>query len=127
MIVPPPKENPTPDNYAKPASNGKRYYGRGFIQLTFPGNYKRADERLGTGTSLYDNPDSVMEENTAQTILVRAMMEGWYGAKKPLSQWLNASSEDWLNARNNVNPHSPNKSITAESAKEINGCLEAVQ
>ncbi|WP_051888150.1 glycoside hydrolase family 19 protein [Caballeronia sordidicola] len=114
---------PVAENYAKPAWNGQRYYGRGYIQLTFPVNYKRADDKLVTGTKLFDKPDSVMEERIAQTILVRAMMEGWYGAKRPLSYWLNAQSEDWLNARNNVNPGSPNKAVTAESAKEINGCL----
>ncbi len=40
---------------------GKEYYGRGYIQLAWPDNYKKASEALfGPGnTSLYDDPDQV--------------------------------------------------------------------
>lgn len=115
---------PARANYARPASNGQRYYGRGFIQLTHELSYTRAGEKLGIGAALHKHPDRVMETPTAQNILVRAMMEGWYGTKEPLSVFLNSQREDWLNARNNVNPGSPHKSITAASAREINACLQ---
>lgn len=111
------------DNYAKPAANGQRYYGRGYIQLTGENNYRQADRRLGTGTSLYDNPDRVMEQKTAVSILVRGMLEGWFGNGKPLSYYLNETEANWLEARNNVNPRSPNKPITAASGREIYTCL----
>jgi hypothetical protein len=111
-------------NYAKPAANGQRYYGRGFIQLTHEGSYLRAGEKLGMGSNLHDHPDRVMESPIAQTILVRAMMEGWYGNKKPLSFYFNDLQNDWLNARNSVNPGSPHKPIMAASAREINACLK---
>lgn len=40
---------------------GKQYYGRGYIQLSWPDNYKKASAALfGEGnTSLYDDPDQV--------------------------------------------------------------------
>lgn len=114
-------------NYALPAANGKRYYGRGYIQLTHASGYKAADKFLGTGTTLYDNPDKVMEPDIAATILVRAMLEGWYGSKRPLSYYLSADRQDWINARRNVNPGSPNKEVTAASAQEIYRCLRLKQ
>lgn len=113
-------------NYARPAANGQRYYGRGFIQLTHEGSYLCASEKLGMGSTLHNHPDRVMESPVAQTILVRAMMEGWYGSKKPLSFYFNAGQSDWLNARNNVNPGSPHKPIMAASAREIDACLKSI-
>ena len=114
-----------PVNYALPAPNGRRYYGRGYIQLTFQSNYERADRLLGTGTELRDDPDKVMELATAEVLLVRGMLLGWFGNHEPLSSYLGDGREDWIGARKNVNPGSPNKPITAESAKEILGCLRS--
>jgi hypothetical protein len=113
-------------NYAQPALNGRRYYGRGYIQLTFESNYKHADRRLGNGTTLHDNPDRAMELATAQLILVRGMLAGWFGSHKPLSYYLDNNREDWIHARDNVNPGSDNKAITAESAKEILACIRPI-
>lgn len=117
-------------NYAKPAANGQRYYGRGYIQLTFESNYARTSRFLGVGMELRDQPDKVMELEVAETILVRGMLEGWYGEKKPLSFYLPDGAyvpfNGWLAARNNVNPGSPHKPIVARSAIEILGCLRPV-
>ncbi|KCZ76778.1 hypothetical protein H311_02220 [Anncaliia algerae PRA109] len=41
---------------------GKSYHGRGFIQLTWPDNYKAASEGLGMGDELYKNPEKVSED-----------------------------------------------------------------
>ena len=41
---------------------GKQYYGRGFIQLSWPANYKAASQKLYNNTSLYDDPDSVAKD-----------------------------------------------------------------
>ncbi|KAL6120830.1 Endochitinase [Nucleospora cyclopteri] len=38
---------------------GKQYYGRGFIQLSWPANYKAASQDLLKNTKLYDDPDSI--------------------------------------------------------------------
>src|SRR5690554_6137901 len=37
------------------------WYGRGYVQLTWEENYKKAQKILGLGTKLTDNPDSVMD------------------------------------------------------------------
>ncbi|AFN83687.1 endochitinase [Encephalitozoon romaleae SJ-2008] len=41
---------------------GKSYHGRGFIQLSWPDNYKAAGEALGLGDELYNNPEKVAED-----------------------------------------------------------------
>jgi predicted chitinase len=117
------KENnrPVPANYAKPAANGQRYYGRGFVQLTHHSNYKRAGDALQL--DLVSNPDKALETAVAADILVRGMLEGWFGSRKPLSHYIDRDKADWINARNNVNPKSPNKPITAAMALEFLLCL----
>jgi len=116
---------PVRSNYALPDDNGRRYYGRGYIQLTGRSNYARVDRLLGTGTQFVDNPDLVMEPAMARRILVRGMLEGWFGNGRPLRHYFVGDRADWNNARDNVNPGSPNKPVTAASAREIHSCLTA--
>ena len=47
------------DNVGLP---GKDYHGRGFIQLTWGANYKKAGEGLGMGDKLLKDPDSVAKD-----------------------------------------------------------------
>lgn len=110
-------------NYAMPERNGRRYYGRGYSQITFRENYAIVDRRLRTGTRFVDNPDLVMDPAIARTILVRSMLEGWFGSERPLSFYLNDRGQDWINARNNINPRSRRKPIISSSAQEIHRCL----
>lgn len=86
-------------NYALPV-NGKSYYGRGFVQLTWDYNYKLAGQKLGI--DLYNNPDLALHGNVASKILVRGMLEGWFTGRK-LDQYFNDTTTDWTNARRIVN------------------------
>ncbi|KAK6090032.1 hypothetical protein P3W45_000920 [Vairimorpha bombi] len=52
---------------------GKSYHGRGFIQLSWPANYKEAGEALGMGDQLFDNPDMVSEDPE-----LGAKVSNWY-------------------------------------------------
>ncbi|MDO9006089.1 MAG: glycoside hydrolase family 19 protein [Aquabacterium sp.] len=108
-------------NYALPDVNGQRFYGRGFVQITLRENYQKTGAKLGL--DLVSAPDKVLDPDIAGQILIRGMLEGWYGSKKPLSAYIDGDKVDRINARNNVNPHSPNKPITAAYAKEFGACL----
>jgi hypothetical protein len=111
-----------PPNYAMAdPKTGLRYYGRGFIQLTHRADYERTGTRLGI--NLVDDPDKVLDLKIAGEILVRGMLEGWYGNHRPLSYYINGPKTDWIGARDNVNPGSPHKAITAAYARDLNGCL----
>lgn len=66
-----------------------RYYpwhGRGYVQLTWERNYKKAKEE--TGVDLVFNPDAAMYPDVAAKILVIGSMQGWFTGKK-LTDYIN--------------------------------------
>ncbi|MDI1256291.1 MAG: hypothetical protein PSV16_09320 [Flavobacterium sp.] len=76
------------------------FYGRGFVQLTWYENYDKAGKKLGK--NFLHNAAGVMELSNATKILFFGMMEGWFTGKK-LSNYFNATTEDWKNARRIIN------------------------
>jgi hypothetical protein len=118
-----PEGKHVPHNYALPEPNGKRYYGRGYVQLTFGTNYKRVGKKLGMGDRLYENPDDVLQPEIAVKILMNGMIEGGYFGKTRLSDYFDGLREEWECARRIVNPGSSNKAITADLGKEFRNCL----
>jgi hypothetical protein len=54
------------------------WYGRGYVQLTWDTNYKRADTELGLGGALVKNLDLAMNPDIAAKIMRRGMDEGWF-------------------------------------------------
>lgn len=41
---------------------GKNYHGRGFMQLSWPANYRAASQALGRGNDLYNHPEKVAQD-----------------------------------------------------------------
>lgn len=83
------------------------YYGRGYAQLTWDYNYKKASDYFGV--DFVKNPDLVMKPEYAMPILVVGMNEGWFTGKK-LDDYIDAIDEDdkedlreFTNARRIVN------------------------
>ncbi len=87
------------------------WYGRGYVQLTWEGNYRRADEEAAKvglckpGEILAD-PDKVMDLPIAALILRRGMEEGWFTGVR-LSAVLPsrgvATRVQYMNARTIIN------------------------
>lgn len=67
-------------NYAIPHTNGYSYYGRGYVQITWPENYRKMGKRLDI--SLYENPDLALDRSVAAKLLVVGMIEGTYTGRK---------------------------------------------
>lgn len=86
-------------NYAMPEKNGLSYYGRGYVQLTWPQNYKMMGKLLGV--DLYNNPDLALHPDIAAKILVKGMKLGCFTGKK-LSDYFYQVS-DRVNARRIIN------------------------
>lgn len=82
---------------------GLRYYpwhGRGFVQLTWEANYKKAGRALGV--DLTTDPRKAMEPAISAQILVHGMKEGWFTGKK-LSDYITDAKTDYVGARRIVN------------------------
>ena len=74
--------------------DGFRYRGRSLVQTTG----RRLYEIFGYA----DNPDGLKDIKPAAFVMVKGMKDGIFTGKK-LSDYLNASTEDWVNARRTVN------------------------
>jgi hypothetical protein len=80
------------------------YYGRGFAQLTWDYNYRRAGEALGIGDELVEDPDRALEPEIAAEVLIVGMMEGWYNARgHGLGHYVTLTHSDYVQARRTVN------------------------
>jgi hypothetical protein len=79
---------------------GKKYYGRGFVQLTWKTNYKKMGDLLGVDLVKY--PEKALEIDIAAQVLFVGMTRGIFTGKK-LSDYFSPSKEDWVQARRIVN------------------------
>lgn len=82
------------------SETGNRFYGRGFVQLTWKANYARVGEEIGV--DLVHFPDKAMEPAIAARVLVEGMSLGWFTGKK-LSDYFGGKKAQWKNARRIVN------------------------
>ncbi len=83
------------------------YFGRGYVQLTWDYNYRKASNYFGV--DFVSNPDLVMKVEYALPILFVGMEEGWFTGKS-LDDYLDGVDEDdkedlreFSNARRIVN------------------------
>lgn len=87
-------------NYALPLPNGHSYYGRGFVQITHPGNYVAMGKRLGI--DLYNYPDKALVRKTAAEIMVVGMKEGIFTGKK-IADYFTGIDNNPVGARRIIN------------------------
>ncbi|HEY9695849.1 MAG TPA: peptidoglycan-binding protein [Trichocoleus sp.] len=80
--------------------DGVRFKGRGYVQITGRRNYTDWSKRLQI--NLTGNPKQAAEPAIAAKVLVRGMQLGTFTGKK-LSDYLNSSKRDFVNARRIVN------------------------
>jgi putative chitinase len=84
---------------------GQRYYGRGFVQLTWKRNYDVMGRLLGV--DLVNHPECALELPVATQILFEGMMRGDSGVGDftglALDDCFNATKEDWTRARAIIN------------------------
>lgn len=85
--------NPDPET-------GKKYFGRGFVQLTHKGNYAKMSKY--TGEDLVKYPDKALKMIPATIILFEGMIQGLFTGVK-LATYFNDTKSDWVNARKIIN------------------------
>lgn len=120
--------------YGKPV-NGKKYYGRGYVQLTWDFNYARAtkelmvqrpdivqslQKRTGQRFDLVEYPEQALDYEVSMAVLILGSQQGWFTGKK-LSDYINDNKTDYINARRIINGTDHAKMIanTAQKFKEI--------
>lgn len=113
----------------------KRYYGRGYVQITHQENYRGMDEALHLDGRLHRNPelavtDAQVSYNTSSYGLVngsfrgskhRVVGQGIIGGHK-LADYINGTGTDYFNARDIVNG---DKNRTQRGNTQTNGQLVA--
>ena len=80
--------------------DGKVYYGRGYVQLTWLYNYKVMAKLLDV--NLVKNPALACEPDIAARIMLQGMTRGLFTGKK-LSDYINSLKCDYINARRIIN------------------------
>jgi len=92
--------------------DGRKYKGRGFVQLTGRRNYTFWTDRLGI--DLVNRPERAKEFTIAAKILVQGMRDGTFTSKK-LSDYL---GDDFVGARRIINGND-RAELIAEIAREF--------
>lgn len=80
--------------------NGRVYYGRGYVQLTWDSNYRSAGTKLGI--DLLGNPDLALDPVIAAKVMFTGMIEGWFTGKT-LAQFFTAEQSQPVGARRIIN------------------------
>jgi putative chitinase len=101
--------------------DGVRYAGRGYVQLTWKMNYERMGKKLGV--DLVGSPDLAMRPDLAARIMRVGMEEGLFTGLS-LSDYLKATTTDYLNARRIINGMDK-AALIAGHAREYEAALRA--
>jgi len=113
--------------------DGAKYAGRGYVQLTWKNNYKKAGDLLKV--DLVANPDLAMKPDIAAKIMFCGMTDAevvfedthddqnFSFTGKTLEDYFNDTTEDWVNARRIING-TDHAAMIAETAKDFYEALE---
>ena len=96
------------------------YYGRGYVQLTWLTNYKRAGDKICV--DLVNHPELALNPTYAAQIMIAGMREGWFTGKK-LSDYIKAGKVDYVGARRIING-TDKAQLIAGYARQFEGALE---
>jgi predicted chitinase len=97
--------------------DGVIFYGRGYVQLTWRANYAKMGEAFGLDlTANSAAADQVLQAELAAKIMFKGMEEGSFTGKK-LSDFFNATTENWKNARRIINGNDCDEMIAVYAKK----------
>lgn len=79
-----------------------KYYGRGYVQITWEYNYKKATEKNTKGWDFIAHPELMLQVEPSIWVCFEGMKNGWFTGKK-LSDYFNSEKTDPVNARRIIN------------------------
>ncbi len=129
------------DTLKKVSTYNNKYYGRGYVQVTWGFNYQRVDEKLGNGIypnknktkptdynkgftitnpdkSIYLHPDKALEKENAYVAMVYGMQKGIFTGLR-IDRYINDLKIDYYNARKVIN--------STDKAKQISDYAESFE
>lgn len=80
--------------------DGAKYFGRGYVQITWRSNYTTYSKVLGI--DLVNNPDLALVPKYAFKILIDGFINGRFTGKK-ISDYINKDKTDYIGARRCIN------------------------
>lgn len=86
--------------YGRAGKNGKVFYGRGLVQLTWASNYIVMGKVLGI--DLFNKPELALHLDIAVKILFEGMIRGLFTGRK-LSDYFNHKTDNVIQARRIIN------------------------
>ena len=121
--------------YLKTATIQRRYYGRGYVQITFQANYRAMDEAFGLLNKLTADPElAVRDAQLSYNISSYGICNGSFSGRKQrivgrgyiggykIADYVNENKTDYFNAREIVNG---DKNTTTKGNTKSNGQLLA--
>ena len=79
-----------------------RSYGRGYVQLTWLGNYLDLGKAIGEGEALAIDPDKALEPAIAYEIMSSGMVHGSFTGRR-LADYIDDTTCDYFHARRIIN------------------------
>ncbi len=79
-----------------------KYYGRGYVQLTWLDNYKKATAKNLKGWDFILHPELMLQVEPAIWTTFEGMINGWFTGKK-LKDYFGVEKNDAVNARRIIN------------------------
>lgn len=83
-------------------TRSNRYYGRGYVQLTWEANYKNVGNAIGLGIDLWWDPSLALDAQVAYAIMSYGMRQGSFTGKKLLT-YIYSAGCDYQQARRIIN------------------------
>ena len=88
--------------YWKPDADGKSWFGRGLVQLTYKANYQAMADVLKV--DLVGHPELALTMDVALSVMFVGMIEGLFSRPRyRLGDYFDGTKADWVNARRIVN------------------------
>jgi putative chitinase len=107
-------------SYGEPAGPyGEKYYGRGYVQLTWYDNYKRQDEKLGLKGELVKDAGLALDAEIAKKVIIFGMCDGDFTGRA-LGDFFTIEDTNWYDARTIVNGHDQASTIAGYAEKFLN-------
>jgi putative chitinase len=118
--------------YGEPAGPyNQRYYGRGYVQLTWFDNYQKQDDKLKLKGELVKNPDLALDPEIARQILFHGCLDGDFTGICLGDHIICADPAtdvtDYFEARTVVNGHDRATDIKNYAIKFANGITHAAR